>query len=60
MTPFTAVFQYRRFFASPESGGKGGGRLYEISNLFNEQECLFTDQTKNVVLQRCSTVVVVY
>ena len=24
MTPFTAVFQYRRFFASPEIGGIGG------------------------------------
>ena len=29
MTPFTAVFQYRRFLASPESGGIGGeGQLY--------------------------------
>ena len=27
MTPFTAVFQYHRYFASPESGGIGG-RLY--------------------------------
>ena len=26
MTPLTAVFQYRRYFASPESGGiRGGG-----------------------------------
>ena len=24
MIPFTAVFQYRRFFASSESGGIGG------------------------------------
>ena len=25
MTPFISVFQYRRFFASPEGGGIGGG-----------------------------------
>ena len=25
MTPFSAIFQYRCFFASPESGGIGGG-----------------------------------
>ena len=25
VTPFTAVFQYRRFFASPENGGIWGG-----------------------------------
>ena len=33
-TPFTAVFQYRRCFASPESGGIGGragGRMYIVS-----------------------------
>ena len=28
MTPFTPVCQYCRFFASPESGGIGGVRLY--------------------------------
>ena len=28
MTPFTDVFQYRRFSACPEIGSIGGGRLY--------------------------------
>ena len=28
MNPFTAVFQYRSFFASPESGGIGGSTLF--------------------------------
>ena len=38
MTPFTAVFQYRRFFASPEGGGIGGGGEVTVRQLKGEGE----------------------
>ena len=35
MAPFTAVFQYRRFFASPESGGIGVADCINLSTTFH-------------------------